>query len=152
AWSENNIITAISNTGPLYSIPEGEGTAAPLTELAQGEVSHRWPQILSGSKAVIYTSIGGTADLDAAAIKVHSLIDGRTKIIQQGGIFGRIIRTHQGHSYLTYVKGNVLFAAPFDLDRLEVAGSPVSVLEGVGSSPLGSVEMDISAEGTLIYR
>jgi hypothetical protein len=53
---------------------------------------------------------------------------------------------------LTYVNRSTLFAAPFDMDRLEVTGSSVPILEGVGSSPTGTVEMDISSGGTLVYR
>ena len=44
-----------------------------------------------------------------------------------------------------------MFAARFDLDRMEVVGSVVPVLEGVGSLPSGTVEMDVSADGTLVY-
>src|SRR5262249_7581377 len=122
------------------------------TELAPGEANHRWPQILHGSKSVMYTAISGTAGLAVGTIKIRSLIDGRTKTIQEGGTYGRIIQTHQGHTYLTYLYRNTLFAAPFDLDRLEMAGSPVPVLEGVGSLRSGMADMDISPEGTLVYR
>ena len=41
-----------------------------------------------------------------------------------------------------------LFAVAFDLDRLEVRGTPVPVLEGVGDGGFGSAQIDFS--GTLI--
>src|SRR6185369_11288889 len=40
---------------------------------------------------------------------------------------------------------------PFDLDELEVRGTPALVLEGVGESPIGSAQLDFSRSGTLVY-
>jgi len=46
-----------------------------------------------------------------------------------------------------------MFAVPFDLERLEIRGSPVPVLEQVGYSTLtGSAMFDFSDAGTLVYH
>jgi Tol biopolymer transport system component len=46
-----------------------------------------------------------------------------------------------------------LFAVPFDLDRLEVHGTPLPVLDQVGyTGTRGSAQFDFSQTGTLIYR
>ena len=46
-----------------------------------------------------------------------------------------------------------LFAVPFDVNRLEVHGTPVPVLDQIGySSSDGSAQLDFSQTGTLIYR
>jgi Tol biopolymer transport system component len=58
-WGEDgNIIAALTSTGRgvLSRIPSTGGAPTPLTELAQGEAGHRWPQILPGGKAVLFTS------------------------------------------------------------------------------------------------
>ena len=81
-----------------------------------------------------------------------SLADRRTKIVQAGATYGRVVGTRKDHTYLIYVNRSTLFAVPFDTDRLEVAGNPVPVLEEVGSSPSGAAEMDVSMGGTLVYR
>ena len=47
--------------------------------------------------------------------------------MQRGGYHGRYLPS--GH--LVYMHEGTLFAAPFDLDRLELTGQPVPVLEGV---------------------
>ena len=101
---------------------------------------------------MLFTANNGTTGFDAANIKVVFLADRRTKIVQAGATYGRVVGTRKGHTYLIYVNRSTLFAAPFDTDRLEVAGSPMPVLEGVGSSPTGSAEMDVSMGGMLVYR
>jgi Tol biopolymer transport system component len=51
-----------------------------------------------------------------------------------------------------YLRDGTLFAAPFDLDRLEVTGPPVPALEGVTANDRsGSAQFAVSATGTLVY-
>jgi DNA-binding winged helix-turn-helix (wHTH) protein len=55
SWGEDgNIITMLNFT--LSRVPAAGGTATSVTELAPGEMAHRWPQILPGGKAVIFTA------------------------------------------------------------------------------------------------
>jgi len=152
-WTEDGkIIAAMGSTGALSSIPEGGGTAVKLTELAEGELTHRWPEMVPGSQALIYTAHNGLTSFDYATIKVRSLINGQTKTLQQGGTAGLVVQTPRGNYYFLYVNRSALYAAPFDVKRLELTGSAVPVLDGVGVAPSGAAEMDISRDGTLIYR
>ena len=57
SWGEDgNIVAALDGLSGLSRVPSSGGTPAPLTELGQGEVTHRWPQILPGGKAVLFTA------------------------------------------------------------------------------------------------
>ena len=51
----------------------------------------------------------------------QSLRTGERTLLVEGGSDARYIPT--GH--LVYALGSVLFAVPFDVDRLEVSGGPV---------------------------
>ncbi len=67
----------------------------------------------------------------------------------RGGTFGRYLPS--GH--LVYVNRGTLFAVPFDVDRLEVHGTPAPVLDQIGYiAAYGSAQLDFSQTGTLIYR
>jgi eukaryotic-like serine/threonine-protein kinase len=67
----------------------------------------------------------------------------------RGGPFGRYLPS--GH--LVYANRGTLFAVSFDVDRLELHGTPVPVLDQVGYiSSYGSAQFDFSQTGTLIYR
>ena len=86
---------------------------------------------------------------DGANIEVMSLADHRRKTLVRGGTFGRYLPS--GH--LIYVNRGTLFAVPFDVERLEVRGTPAPLLDQVGySSTYGSAQLDFSQTGTLIYR
>ena len=65
--------------------------------------------------------------------------------MQRGGYFGRYLATSNGAGHLVYLHQGTLFAVGFDLDRLEVRGTPVPLLEDVaGNAPL--------AEGSTTLR
>ena len=150
SWGEaGNIIATLSNTAGLWRIPAAGGPPTLVTELAQGELTHRWPQILPGGKALLFTSNSMNGGYDGANIEVMSLGDRRRKILQRGGTFGRYLPS--GH--LIYVNSATLFAVPFDLERLEVRGTPAQVLEKIAYSPgTGTAQLDFSQKGTLVYR
>ena len=67
----------------------------------------------------------------------------------RGGTYGQYLPS--GH--LVYVNRGTLLAVPFDVDRLEVHGTPVPVLDQVSYSPAdGSAQFAFSHTGTLLYR
>jgi serine/threonine-protein kinase len=71
-----------------------------------------------------------------------------TKIVVRGGSDGRYLPT--GH--LLYVADNSVRAVRFDLDRLEVRGSPVPVLSSVATiGNAASGDFDVADNGTLVY-
>jgi serine/threonine protein kinase/Tol biopolymer transport system component len=151
SWGEDgNIIAALGNIGGLSRILSAGGAPAPVTELQNGQYSHSWPQILPGGKAVLFTTWAtGTSSFDVANIDVMSLADHHSKTLVRGGTFGRYLPS--GH--LVYVNRGTLFAVPFDVDRLEVHGTPAPVLDQVNYSvAAGSAQLDFSQTGTLIYR
>jgi serine/threonine protein kinase/WD40 repeat protein len=151
SWSDDDtIVFAPTTSSALSRISSAGGTPEPLTKLdaSAGEFSHRWPQVLPGGRVVLYTmsSIGGV--FDNASIVAVSLATGEKKILQRGGFYGRYLRS--GH--ITYIHEATLFAIPFDLKRLELAGKAVPVIEGVSSvSGNGGAQFAFSDNGQAIY-
>ncbi len=150
SWGEDGyIIAALHGADGLWRIPSAGGAPSRATELAQGDITHRWPQVLSGGKAVLFTDQITARGYDEANIEVVTLNDHRRKTIQRGGTFGRYLPS--GH--VIYINKGTLFAVPFDLDTLTVKGTPVPVVEEVGYLPAaGSAQFDFSRNGTLVYR
>ena len=150
SWGEDgNIIAALFNTSGLSRIPFAGGPPTPVTDLQSGEASHRWPQILPGGKAVLFTASPTGVGFDGANIEVMSFAEHRRKTLVRGGTYGRYLPS--GH--LVYINRGTLFAVPFDVDRLEVHGTPAPVLDEVGyNGVVGSAQFDFSQTGTLIYR
>jgi len=148
SWGEDGNIVAAFDLW-LSRVPSAGGKPAPVTQLAPGEIVHRWPQILPGGKAVLFSAYSSMTGLDGATIEVLTLRDGRRKTLVRGGAWGRYLTS--GH--LVYINKGTLFAVPFDPDRLEVHGTPTPVLEEVAySAAFGSAQIDFSRTGTLVYR
>ena len=152
-WGEDGtIVFAPDNVNQvrLRRVPSAGGTPQPVTTLAQGETTHRWPQMLPGGKALLYASAPTTNSAwEDASLVVQPLPAGERKVVVRGGYYGRYLPS--GH--LVYLHEGTLFAAPFDLDRLEVTGPSVPVLEGVLANfgGTGGAQVAVSGTGTLVY-
>jgi serine/threonine-protein kinase len=82
SWgSDGDIITATGSNLPLSRIPSAGGTARPLTKLGPHENSHRWPQVLPGGKAALFTASPSSSVLDRADIEAVWLKTGQVKIV-----------------------------------------------------------------------
>ena len=149
-WTLDDTIVFGSRRGGLFQIPAAGGEPVELTTLdEEKERSHRWPQALPNGKGVIFTvaprEIGNT---DKTTIEVSSLESGERKVIYEGGYYGRYVAT--GH--LVFITDSTLFAAPFDLDRLEITGPPAPIVQGLTSqSAPGGAQYSFSNNGTLAY-
>jgi serine/threonine-protein kinase len=154
AWAEDGtIIAALNGTGGLSRIPEGGGEPLPFTNLdnENEEVTHRWPQIIPGKQQVVFSAHTTVSNFDDASIEVISLKDekAKPKKLPFKGLYPRYLPS--GH--IAYLNRGTLLAVPMDLDRLEPGGSPVPVLEFVGSNAtMGFAQYDFSRDGKLVYR
>jgi len=148
-WGEDDTIVFGANRAGLSRISAAGGKAEPLTKLddAAGEATHRWPQVLPGGKAVLFTA-HGSGNYDEANLVVQVLATGERKTVQRGGYYARYVPS--GH--LLYINQGTLFAAPFDLERLETTGQSVPALEQVSSvSGAGGARYALSGNGSLLY-
>jgi serine/threonine protein kinase len=151
SWSEDGSIISASSTG-LIDIPSGGGAPTKVTELANAEFAAAFPQVLPGSKAVLFVSYA-TLSADRASVEVVTLADGHRKTLVPGGTSARYLPAANGYGYLVYTNKETLFAVPFDLDRLEARGTAVPVVNDVAYQALsGGAQFDVSRSGTLVYR
>ena len=84
---------------------------------------------------------------EEAHVEILSLKTGQRKTVVQGGFYGRYLPS--GH--LVYLRGGTLYGMAFDIDRLEPAGPPATLLEGIAASIYGASQFDFSRNGTLVY-
>jgi hypothetical protein len=155
SWGDDGqIVAALSNGGGLSVVPADGGAPRPLTTSSEGDPTHRWPQVLPGAKAVIFTANAPTINsYEDATIDVQSLTTGERRTLWRGGYFGRYVPTRGTRGHLVYIRRGVLFAVPFDPDRLTLEGTPAPLLEDVAADPgSGAGHFDVSRTGTLIYK
>jgi serine/threonine-protein kinase len=149
SWGDDGtIVAALDSTNRLYRVSSDGGAPTVLAELGKESFNPRWPQVLPGGQAVLFTSPIGSAS-DSFNIDVLSIPDHKTRTLVRGGTYGRYVSS--GH--LVYLNRGSLFAVPFNLNNLQVQGMPAPVLEDVAySSSFGYAQFDVSRNGTLIYR
>ena len=80
AFSPNSILGV-----SLLRVSSAGGTPEPLTTLDHGEVTQRWPQVLPGGKAVLYTGSNSLGGWEDANLVVQPLPTGVRKVVQRGG-------------------------------------------------------------------
>ena len=125
-WGSDDTIIFTPDTGSaLFRVPASGGTPKPLTE-RKDERSHRWPELLPGNKAILYTIAKGGSWDDAQIIGLR-LDTGERRVVIDGGTAPRYLPT--GH--LIYVHGGALMAVPFDAQRMQVSGTAVPIVQGV---------------------
>jgi len=152
SWGDDGtIVFTKDNASALSKVSSAGGTPQPLTTLDKqtGEIGrHRWPQVLPGSQAVLFTSSTTGGNWEDAEIVVYSMASGQRKTVQRGGFYARYLPS--GH--VAYVHEGTLFAVPFDLRRLEVTGQPAPILEGVATAPgSGGAQFSFSETGNIVY-
>jgi dipeptidyl aminopeptidase/acylaminoacyl peptidase len=89
-----------------------------------------------------------------ATIEVLSLQTGERKTLHRGGFSAAYLPGTTGSAgigHLVYLHQSTLFAVPFDAGRLALAGSPVPILQDVGSTMLGSGDFTFAGNGTFVY-
>jgi serine/threonine-protein kinase len=120
-----------------------------VTELSyeKGEFRHAWPQVLPGSRAVLFTTEHTAQAFDDADIDVLSLKTGVRTTLHHGGFFARYLPS--GH--LVWVHQNTLYAAPFDLGRLALTGEPQPIVEDIDSGMDTGADLGFSQNGIFVY-
>jgi serine/threonine-protein kinase len=155
SWAEDGtIVAALANTSGLSQVPAEGGAPQPLTMLQDGELTHRWPQVLPGNAAVLFTAHSGTINsYENASIVVLSRADGARKTVWRGGYHGRFIPTDGKRGHLVFVHRGILHAVRFDADRLEVEGTPVPLVQDLASDPESAAgRFDFSRSGMFAFR
>jgi Tol biopolymer transport system component/predicted Ser/Thr protein kinase len=148
---DENIIVAL-DTQRVLSRVSAEGGTLHLVTKRQGSISQRWPQLLPGSEAVLFTLSASAVAFEDASIAAVSLKTGESKVLVRGGYFGRYLPSGDSMGHLVYVHDGVLFGVPFDPARLELRGATVPLLEDLTGDSISGAGFSFSRTGTFIYR
>jgi serine/threonine-protein kinase len=149
SWAaDDNIYFAPDVFSGIWKVHAAGGMPQEVTKLepAKGEVSHRWPQLLPGARALLFTIWTGPGS-DERLVAVQSLETGERQILVRGGESGQYAVT--GH--LLYARADTLMALRFDVERLEVTSGPAVPLGDRVRSGSEGAQFALSDQGTLVY-
>jgi Tol biopolymer transport system component len=149
-WSAEGVILFTPNNSAardsaITRVAAGGGTPMTVTQLAAGEVGHRWPQFLpDGRRFMFFSTLGGS---DTQGVYLASLDGGepiRVLATETPGVFVPPDR-------LLLVRGDALMAARFDAAQGAVAGELMPLAQPVGRDERLASAFSVSP-GTLAYR
>lgn len=152
SWgSDDRIVFVPTFQSGIWSVPSSGGTPQLVldTDVAKDRIVYTWPQVLPDGRGILFgIGAGRLRSMDDAQVAVIEPGAKEPRIVIQGGSYARYLPT--GH--LVYARGGSLLAVRFDLSRLEVAGTPIPVVEGVPLNPTGGIaHYSVSNNGTLLY-
>ncbi len=150
AWLDADNLILSNVQGNLLRLNAAQKETSALFPMFMPQLPHLSPYLVPGNKAVLFTLANGP--LMKARIGVIDLKTGEEKqLLDEPGFAPRYVPT--GHIVFARGFDRQLMAARFDLNKLEIVGSPIPVLKtalsGLGSG--GSTDYSISETGTLVY-
>ena len=151
SWGDDGFIYfAPAGAAEIRRVPEEGGTPKVVVQAGSGEevAFFRFPQVLPGGKAVLYTTVGAGWLAQHYKTEAYSLATGKRTVVIDEGANARYLSP----GYLVFTRGDVVMGAPFDSNALKVTGPVVPLVQGVTRDEwFGAVDYALSSTGTLIY-
>ena len=147
---DGSIVFAPDATSALVRLPAGADQPVPLTRLAEGGRTHRWPALLPGGREVAFTVgvVGQPGDYEDSAIDAVDLASGRRRRLFQGASMVRF--TPDGTALLGRNKEVLAMPVAGAEGRSTEDARPV-LRDVAGIAASGVVYFDVAADGTLVY-
>jgi Tol biopolymer transport system component len=144
--TDGTIIFSRPNSGLQRVSAEG-GEPVAVTSLSQTprEFDHHSPTLLPGGRALLFTVHESDGRFN---VVVETLATAERKLLIRSAYDARYVAS--GH--LVFARDRAILAVPFDLQRLEVTGPQVTLVEPVDGDPeSGSGGYRLSVDGTLVF-
>ncbi len=156
AWNRDDVILFTPNgNSPLYRVSASGGTPTQVTtlETASGDVQHSFPFFLPDGRHFLYFVVGSQASRTVPRGVYVGALDSKApgKLIEPGGSNAKYANGH-----LIFLRNGALLAQPFDVDRLELGGTPVSLVDHVQTTGTSASDVagafTVSETGVLAYQ
>jgi serine/threonine protein kinase/Tol biopolymer transport system component len=156
AWNQNDVILFTPRgNAPLFRVSASSGTPMEATTLVDetGDVQHSFPFFLPDGRHFLFFVVGGKAgQIDPRGVYLGSLDrDVPIRPLVEGATNAQYANGH-----LIFLRGGVLFAQPFDVERLQLHGeartlvTQVQTLDRSVSDVTGA--FTLSQTGLLAYQ
>jgi serine/threonine-protein kinase len=147
-WSTDGYIYFDGASALARVHPDGTGReVVSVLDTVTREIGIAWPQALPNGRGVLFR-VRRVGD-DVPAYEIFGVdLKTRTRKSVVKAVFARYVPS----GYLLYVLGDgSLMAARFDLQRLEITGSPLLLARGLWIGAFGAADVAVSSTGSLLY-
>ena len=147
-WSTDGFLYYDGRGGLERVRPDGSDRemVVPL-DTTRGESGVAWPEALPDGRGVLFRVRSAGEDNSGHQVVAWDARSGEHKALVRA-VAARYVTT--GHLLFLAADGT-LFAQRFDLDRLELVGSPKRLWDGVAIAGYGSNDVAVSPTGDLLY-
>ncbi len=143
--TKGTIVFAPGAGGGLLIVSDGGGAPSPITKAATLGESHRVPQMLPDGTRFLYFAQNTKAD----GVYVRDPASDRTQLVLSG--LAEALYIEPG--FLVFARDENLMMQPFDLERLELAGSAKPIAAGIQySKGRAFINASVSPRGALVYE
>jgi serine/threonine protein kinase len=140
-WNDHDVILFAQRAeGQLYKIAASGGEAVRLTKDDSKEV---WPWFLPDGDHFLFCTLKG--------IMVGSLSSGERKVLITVKDIAPV-RAIYASGYILYNNFGALYAQKFDVDKLELVGSPQKIEDEIENYSPGRAAFSVSPGGVLVYH
>ena len=147
---QNNSLTFTGAQDFLWELNRESGEESMVYAFDEQDASrvYRWPQVLPDEKTILVSSSSAVADSDSILL-LYDKENGSSQEIVTNAFNGRFVE-ETGH--IVFVRDSSLWAVPFELDNLQIAGNERRVIEDIQTNGiLGSAAYSFSKNGRLVY-
>jgi eukaryotic-like serine/threonine-protein kinase len=145
--SDQSILYSDGINHALYRIAAVGGNPQRLQLEVDSEEQQLIPHVLPGGNALLYNEAIGR--LPTRGIRLAMLDTGEVRTLIERGYAAR----YAASGHIVFMRASTLWAIPFDIERLEITGPEVPVVQGVQASSLFGVAFySFSDDGRLVYR
>ncbi|MBN1905211.1 MAG: serine/threonine-protein kinase [Deltaproteobacteria bacterium] len=146
SWNTDDTIVYSDAQSGIMRIPAGGGTPVSLIKGSVEKLNEGFPanpQMLPDGDTLLFTNITGL-NMVNWQVMVQSLKTGERKVVLHSGFEARYLPTRHLVYTLAGKNFNSIYAIAFDLDKLDVAGGSVPIIENMRANA-------VSDSGTLAY-
>jgi eukaryotic-like serine/threonine-protein kinase len=149
AWSEDGFLYFDGGLGLARVRPDGNGhEMVMLLDTTNQETGVAWPHALPMGRGILMRVRRASDPMSRWSIVAFDLRDRSRKDIVNG-VFA-LYSPDTKHLLWVTADGS-LMAQPFDLDRLDLGGTPVRLWAGLALGAFGAVDLALSSAGDLAY-
>ena len=146
-WTfDDTIIFGVMGEGlKRVSAAGGKPEAITNVDFENGEWIHTDPELLLGGETLLFTALDGNCN--ALYIVAQNVKTSKKHILIRGGNSPHYLQTE----HLTYVQEGSMLAVPFDLEKLQITGPSVTVIDDIMMGRCTGTDISISKDGSIFY-
>jgi Tol biopolymer transport system component len=146
SWGPDRVILLGIGTRSIARVSATGGEPAALLRLEPGQTGQYFPQWLPDGRHFLYTVLGTPAVHGMYVASVGESVGHR--LLSEDSV-----AVYVPPGFLLFVRGGVLLAQRFDVERMGLVGEPFRLADDVAFTPgTGAAALSASTSGTIVYR